>query len=144
MSIFNLQKYVFQVKKEKKTSFCLFQVPVAANTAKRLSCSALSTLLVLGQPYCHSRVLQTRMGFVIQNQLDLHLEEALTCVLLIEQMIIQRAAAISGIPMNVHLMQIAIHSLLAKTILLLLNWKCLHFFKDSKSVKLNGFAMLTG
>ena len=94
MSIFNLQKYVFQVKKEKKTSFCLFQVPVAANTAKRLSCSALSTLLVQGQPYCHSRVLQTRMGFVVQNQLDLHLEEALTCVLLIEQMLIQRAAAI--------------------------------------------------
>ena len=41
--------------------------------------------------------------------------------------------------MNVHLMQTAIHSLLATTILLLLNWKYLYFIKDSKSVKLNGF-----
>ena len=56
MNIFNFKKYVFQVKKEKKTSFHLFQVPVAANTAKRLSCSALLTFLVLGQLYCHSRV----------------------------------------------------------------------------------------
>ena len=45
--------------------------------------------------------------------------------------------------MNVHLMQTVKHSLLAKNILLLLNWKCLYIFKDSKSVKLNGFAMPT-
>ena len=69
MNIFNFKKYVFQVKKEKKTSFYLFQVPVAANTAKRLSWSALLTLLVLGQPYCHSRVLQTRMGFIVRVEL---------------------------------------------------------------------------
>ena len=94
MNIFNLKKYVFQVKKEKKTSFYLFQVPVAANTAKRLSCSALLTLLVLGQPNCHLRVLQTRMGFIVQVELDLHLEQAMTCILPIEQMLIQRAAAI--------------------------------------------------
>lgn len=94
MNIFNFKKYVFQVKKEKKTSFHLFQVPVAANTAKRLSCSALLTFLVLGQPYCHSRVLQTRMGFIVQVEVDLHLDQAMTCILPIEQMLIQRATAI--------------------------------------------------
>ena len=94
MNIFNFKKYVFQVKKEKKTRFHLFQVPVAANTAKRLSCSALLTFLVLGQPYCHSRVLQTRMGFIVQVEVDLHLEQAMTCILPIEQMLIQRATAI--------------------------------------------------
>ena len=46
--------------------------------------------------------------------------------------------------MNVHLIQTAKHSLLAKNTLLLLNWKCLYFFKNSKSVKLNGFAMPIG
>ena len=51
---FQLKRMCSKSRKKRKHGFFFkFQVPVAGNTVKSLSYSALLTLLVLGQHYCH-------------------------------------------------------------------------------------------